>query len=502
MQGIKTFEPKLFPAFNLVDAIPKDNFYRRLKSVLDLRFLYKSTEKYYGSSGRKSIDPVVFFKLCLVGYLENTPSDRRLMDLCQVRLDIRYFIDHDIDEPLPWHSTISRTRQLLPSPLFDQVFDQVLGMCVDQGMVAGTTQAIDAAYVKANASMDSLELKVPETSLQVFSEKVRSINTLDNPSAEPITATKKELQEVKKRQENWTEHQPHRLPSKHKEASFTSNKTHYSPTDKDARISVKPGKPRALNYLAQLGVDTAQHVITHVHADYADKKDSLCLPAIMDRLQPRLASLNVPMENVLADAGYSSGENYALLEQRGLTAFIPPHGTYKGCPDGFTYIADQDYYLCPQGERARGQRVFMQDNSLRKTYATKRTDCKNCPIKSQCIGKSFEKRFTVTFYRSHYERVIQRLKTPEGRRMKGKRQGTVEPVLGTLLNFMGIRKVFTIGIAQAHKQMVLSAVAYNLKKYLKYQFRPTSRVHEDKKSLALFILAFISPSAIGKMTFT
>ena len=86
--------------------------------------------------------------------------------------------------------------------------------------------------------------------------------------------------------------------------------------------------------------------------------------------------------------------------------------------------------------------------------------------------------------------------------MKGKRQGTVEPVLGTLLNFMGIRKVFTIGIAQAHKQMVLSAVAYNLKKYLKYQFRPTSRVHEDKKSLDLFILAFISPSAIGKMTFT
>ena len=62
------------------------------------------------------------------------------MDLCQVRLDIRYFIDHDIDEPLPWHSTISRTRQLLPSPLFDQVFDQVLGMCVDQGMMAGTTR--------------------------------------------------------------------------------------------------------------------------------------------------------------------------------------------------------------------------------------------------------------------------------------------------------------------------------------------------------------------------
>lgn len=52
--------------------------------------------------------------------------------------------------------------------------------------------------------------------------------------------------------------------------------------------------------------------------------------------------------------------------------------------------------------------------------------------------------------------------------MKGKRQSTVEPVFGTLTQFMGMRKVNTIGIKQASKVMLMSATAYNLKKYLKF----------------------------------
>ena len=53
--------------------------------------------------------------------------------------------------------------------------------------------------------------------------------------------------------------------------------------------------------------------------------------------------------------------------------------------------------------------------------------------------------------------------------MKGKRQSTVEPVFGTLTQFMGMRKINTIGLKQANKVMHLSAIAYNLKKYLKFE---------------------------------
>lgn len=77
MQGKKKFTPKLFYQVSLEDLVPEDNFYRKLQTVLDLRFLYKKTEKYYGSEGQESIDPVVFFKFCLVGYLNNIISDKK-----------------------------------------------------------------------------------------------------------------------------------------------------------------------------------------------------------------------------------------------------------------------------------------------------------------------------------------------------------------------------------------------------------------------------------------
>nr|WP_217632846.1 transposase [Maribacter dokdonensis] len=94
MQGKKEYQEKLFAQFQLSERIPKNNFYRRLKGVLDLEFLYMLTRPYYGESGQKSIDPVVFFKLCLVGYLENIISDRKLIDHCSLRSDILYFIGY------------------------------------------------------------------------------------------------------------------------------------------------------------------------------------------------------------------------------------------------------------------------------------------------------------------------------------------------------------------------------------------------------------------------
>lgn len=69
MQGKKDYQEKLFNSFQLSERVPEENFYRRLKNELDLSFLYQSTKTYYGLEGQRSIDPVVFFKLILVGYL-------------------------------------------------------------------------------------------------------------------------------------------------------------------------------------------------------------------------------------------------------------------------------------------------------------------------------------------------------------------------------------------------------------------------------------------------
>ena len=126
MQGRKQHTEKLFLSFQLSERVPEDNFYRRLKGLLDLRWLYKATAKYYGTEGQQSIDPVVFMKLMLIGYFENLASDRRIINTVSMRLDMLFFIGYDIDEPLPWHSTLSRSRQLYGEEIFRQLFKDVL----------------------------------------------------------------------------------------------------------------------------------------------------------------------------------------------------------------------------------------------------------------------------------------------------------------------------------------------------------------------------------------
>src|SRR5688572_12529782 len=54
MQGKKKFTEKLFTHFQLSDRVPEDNFYRRLKDVLKLQWLYKATQKYYGTEDKES----------------------------------------------------------------------------------------------------------------------------------------------------------------------------------------------------------------------------------------------------------------------------------------------------------------------------------------------------------------------------------------------------------------------------------------------------------------
>lgn len=89
----------------------------------------------------------------------------------------------------------------------------------------------------------------------------------------------------------------------------------------------------------------------------------------------------------------------------------------------------------------------------------------SAPVRGQCLGKSAqEKKFTITFYREQYQRNNTRINSKKGRYLKTKRQSTIEPVLGTLQEFMALRKVNTIGIKQANKGMHLAATAYNLKK--------------------------------------
>jgi hypothetical protein len=248
-----------------------------------------------------------------------------------------------------------------------------------------------------------------------------------------------------------------------------TNHTHYSTTDPDARVAVKPGKPRQLNYLGQLSVDTASHVITQIQADYADRKYSQCLPSHLQSTINNLKTEGLKVKEVLPDAGYSSSESLKALKEAHLTGYIPNFGLYKANRPGFTYFPGGDYYKCSQKAKLLFKKVISSYEGAyqMKEYRSSTTDCSACHLRSKCIGKSNFKKIVDTVDKSLYDEMHQRLQTPKARKMKKLRQATVEPVIGTLVNFLGMRRVNTRGINLANKCLLMAAVCYNLKRLLK-----------------------------------
>ena len=471
MQGKKVFLNKEVVRFRLSERIPPHNLYRRLAELVDWSFLYEETRALYSRTGQPSLDPVVFFKLVLVGRLENLVSDRRLVEHCALRLDILYFLGYEVDEELPWHSTVSRTRQLLPAAIFERLFDHVFAQCVARGLVAGETQAVDSAPVKANASLETVLEKGTTGPRSPF---LATDEAAAVPAASVVTAPAHQLRNLAAHQARLAAHSS--VPgSQHEKARLLSNKTHYSPTDPDARISIKPGKARALNYRCSLAVDTAKGVISHVQADLADSRDSRHLPRLLTGLQRRLRVHELRLRHLLADAGYANGSNYALLEAQRITAWIPVFGQYKAEIAGFTYDAPTDAYTCAAGKVLPFRKYdTTADGNWSKIYWATCQDCQQCPLKPTCVPGAKRKQLTRTIYDAPYRRAWQRQQSRRGQRMRRVRQGTVEPVFGNLIHHYGLRRMNVRGQAGAHKTMLLTAVAYNLKKLLKY--RPQQHV--------------------------
>ena len=478
MQGKKHLTLQLFYNTSLEQLVPPDNFYRLINKELDLHFLYKATKDYYGKEGQQSIDPVVFFKILLVGYLNNINSDRALIRYCADSLSIRLFLGYDLDEELPYHSTISRTRQLFGEEIFLSLFQEVLRMCVHKGMVRGKRQCVDSAFIKANASMDSLVEKEVVEDVSAF------VSELEENSEYKVTTERKKLVE---RHHDWKAGAYKDMPHNKREdrvdedgndirPKFLSNHTHYSSTDPDAKISVKPGKARQLNYAGQLAVDDGHHVITGAVASTAGSKDSAILHEILDQTMINLAINEMQTGEVLADAGYSSGEALKYLDEKNIDAWIPNFGQYKPEREGFIYNEALNQYECKKEGGNRAILLFKGTKADSKgynkhIYRSSETQCAKCPLRPQCCGKVTKfKKIDDSIHKPLYDKMHKKLTENKGdhRRLVKRRSSTVEPVLGTLINYHNMRRINSRGMAQANKHVLMAALSYNLKKYIRY----------------------------------
>jgi hypothetical protein len=145
--------------------------------------------------------------------------------------------------------------------------------------------------------------------------------------------------------------------------------------------------------------------------------------------------------------------------------------TYKPVREGFIYNKEKDQIECQRDRKAilpyKSTRIdsFGFEN---KSYRSTSEVCSTCRLRRECIGKGNVKKLDDSIHKEYYGRMLARMQTHKAVRMMRLRSSTVEPVLGTLINFTGMRRIYTRGIKNANKFIICAGIAYNLKKFIRF----------------------------------
>jgi len=178
-------------AVTMEALMPQEHFLRKLAETMDMGFIYELVRPLYGKRGRPSIDPVILIKMLLLGYLYGIDSERKLEQEIKVNIAYRWYLGLDLEDSVPDHSTLSqnRRRRFKGSTVFEEIFLQVVQMCIKRGFVTGEATGMDSTHVRANADNSKQETVV-------VTEKPRDY--LQRIEAE-VQAKEKEMYSGKKR---------------------------------------------------------------------------------------------------------------------------------------------------------------------------------------------------------------------------------------------------------------------------------------------------------------
>ena len=282
-------------------------FFERLNRVLEDcgfdSFVEGLCSAFYAARlGRPSLRPGRYFRMLLIGYFEGLSSERGIAWRVADSLSLRSFLDLDVTEPSPDHSTLSRTRRLIDVETHEAVFTWVLERLAEAGLVTGKTVGIDATTLEANAAMRSIERRDTGESHEAFIRRLAEASGVETP-------TRADLARFDRSRKN----------------KKTSNKEWKSPQDPDAKIAkMKDGRTH-LAHKAEHGVDMDTGAIVSVTVQDASDGDTATLPEtlIMAAEQVELVQPDgAGVEEVVADKGYHSDETLVALGEVGVRSHV------------------------------------------------------------------------------------------------------------------------------------------------------------------------------------
>jgi transposase len=437
--------------------------------VVDFSFIRPLCRRYYSNTGQPSIDPVVLFKMLLVGYLYGITSERRLAQEVELNLAYRWFVGYDLDEAVPDHSVLSKARARLGPEVFEEFFRRSITLCREAGLLNDGPVYVDSTLFQAAAAVESLARREELTAPLSVGEYLERLNKeSETPGVPPPASSAPESPPTP--QASSTEGPGERPP-----IAGRPNQELQSRTDPEATLVNRPAFGRHLAYKAHVAVaGTRGQVITAIVASTGADADEHYLPDLLWHHR-RLSHLT--LSEVVADAKYGTAFNYEHLEHAGITAFIPPtrfghpHTGIWG-PEHFQWLAAEDVYVCPAGERLR--RAGRMEATHRIRYQAPAGVCEGCPFRPQCAPSGRSRSLHRQLVQHLIEAAKERTASPIGKRRLRERQVRVEGTFGLAKELHGLRRTRFKGRARVQFQLWMTAAAMNIKRAVRQATRKTS----------------------------
>jgi transposase len=425
IQGEGRTQGTLFPV-TLDDLIPHDHVCRVIDAFvgrLDMEQL-GFTRAEAAETGRPGYDPRDLLKLYLYGYLQQIRSSRRLEAECQRNIELMWLLGR----LRPDHKSIAEFRRLHRDAVV-QTGAELIAFARSVGLVRGEWIAIDGSKFRAVSSVSSVHERL---ALQRYLERMESTDAEEEPVID------------------------------HSAVASALEKLRQHPEPEVGFMHTAQGQVPAYN--VQTAVD-AEHGLIVVQEVTDEANDVRCLLPMAEAAQAAVGKQDTELK-VIADAGYSNGEQAAACEAKGILPHVPAHRGVNTQGDGtlfdrtrFEYQPETDTMLCPAGHHLRRDR--RKGRSV--VYAGRPEVCGVCPLKSQCTVRS---RRLVK--RHLHEGALQRMHARATATVMRLRSCIVEqPFAAMKYRIFGHPRFLLRGLRGAQTEIGLAVMAYNFKRVLK-----------------------------------
>jgi transposase len=460
VEGVDRGQRTLFPAV-LDDYVADDNPVRAVDVFVDgldlERLGFVGVQPL--DTGRPGYHPGMMLKLYIYGYLNRVPSSRRLERECQRNIELIWLTGH----LAPDFKTIADFRKDNGKAI-REVCREFVALCRRLGLLSAASVAIDGSKFKAVNARDKnfTEAKMKRRLERIEESIARYISQLETADRRGDVVPEAKVARFKEKIVKLNE-EIARLNAINAEMMKSKDKQ-ISLTDPDARSMATSGKDTGIvGYNVQTAVDTKNHlIVAHEVTNVGTDRCQLSNMAEQARTEMGVGTLDA-----VADRGYYEGEEIKACEESGITVILPKPQTSGAKAAGrfgkqdFVYVAADDVYRCPAGERLTYRCMNVEQGKTLRRYWT--GNCKTCALKAQCTTGT-ERRITRWEHEAVLEKVQDRL--DHNPAAMGVRRQTVEHPFGTIKCWMGWTHFLTKRLPKVATEMALNVLAYNMKRVM------------------------------------